>query len=119
MYKAVCVLACATLGFALLGGPARAAVAPSRGRVETLRDKNLRRVRRLLQEKEVRRQLAKIGMNREEIEKRLANAEDAEIEHLADRLDSMAAGRGALGVVVALLVIAALVLLIIWMSERV
>ncbi len=119
MTKAVSLMTCAALGLALLGASARAAVAPSRGRVETLRDKNLRRVHRLLQEEQVRRQLARIGMEREEIEKRLEKMEDAEIEVLADRLDGMAAGRGAVGVVIGVLVVVALVLLIIWMAERV
>jgi Flp pilus assembly protein TadB len=113
------VTACAALALTFLASAAQAAVAPSRGRTETQRDKNLRRVRRLLQEKQVRKELARVGMRREEIEKRLERMDDEELQHLADRLDSLAIGRGAAGVVIVVLVVVALVLLIVWLAQRV
>ena len=119
MTKTLCALACAAFGAVALAAPAEAAVAPSVERVDTPREKSLRRIRRLLDQKAVRRRLAKVGRKREDIEKSLAKLNDAELEKLADRLDNLAMGRGALGVVIAILVIAALVLLIIYLAERI
>lgn len=118
MTKVIFGLACAAFAVAALALPARAAVAPSREHLETEREKTMRRVERLLDQELVRRRLARMGMSREEIEARLAKLEDRELEELADRLDNMAVGRGALGVVIAVLVVAALVLLVIFLAER-
>ena len=119
MRRAYLTLSCGLLGLAVLAAPARAAVAPSRGRLLTDRDQRVERVRRLLQQERVRERLESLGMDRDEIEARLETMDDVELDLLADRLDSLAVGRGALGVVVAVLVIIALVLLIIWLVERV
>jgi len=119
MSKSLCVLACAALGLAALSAPARAVVAPSRERVETRREKGLRRVKRMLDQKAVRGRLARMGMSREEIERRLEKLDDAEVERLAERLEDLGAGRGSLGVVVGVLVVATLILLIIYLVERV
>jgi Family of unknown function (DUF6627) len=119
MIRTISLLTLTGLALAIFAGSADAAVAPSRVRVETKREKNLLRVRRLLQQQQVRRRLAKLGMNREEIEGRLEMLGDYELEMLADRLDSIAVGRSAVGIVVVVLVIAALVLLIVWLAQRV
>jgi len=119
MIRTISLLTLAGLGLAIFAAEARAAVAPSRARFETKREKNLHRVRRLLQVKEVRQRLAKIGMDHREIEERLERMNDEELQLLTDRLDSLAVGRSALGVVIVVLVIVALVLLVIWLAQRV
>ncbi len=119
MIRMIGLLALVGSGVVLFASSAGAAVAPSRFRVETKREKSMLRVRRLLQQEQVRDRLGSLGMNRDEIEDRLENLEDAELEVLADRLDSIAVGRGSVGIVIAVLVIAALVLLIVWLVQRV
>jgi hypothetical protein len=119
MRRAYLTLSCGLLGLAVLAAPARAAVAPSRGRVLTDRDHRIERVRRLLYQERVRERLARMGVDRDEIEARLETMEDVELDLLADRLDSLAVGRGAVGVLIAVLLVVALVLLIVWLVERV
>jgi hypothetical protein len=119
MRRAYLTLSCGLLGLAVLAAPARAAVAPSRGRLLTERDHRVERVRRLLYQERVRERLESLGMDRDEIDSRLDEMDDVELDLLADRLDSLAVGRSAVGVVVAVLVIVALVLLIVWLVDRV
>jgi hypothetical protein len=120
MIRTVCHAVILVLGLAMLSAaPARAAVAPSRVRTETERDRNLRLARKLLREERVRERLTKMGMKPEEIEARLERMNDEELARLAEKLDSIAVGRNGVGIAVALLVIAALVLLIIYLAERV
>jgi len=99
--------------------PAEAAVAPSRGRILSERDEKEALVRRLLQEDAVRDRLARLGVEKDEIEKRLDRMTEEELDNLAEKLDTVAVGRSAAGVAVAILVIVALVLLIVWLVERV
>jgi hypothetical protein len=101
------------------GSPADAAVAPSRLPDETVRDRDLDRVRILLQQEDVRARLGTMGMSTEEIESRIEKLDDAELSRLADQLDSLEAGRGAVGAVIVILVVVALVLLVIYLAERV
>jgi hypothetical protein len=119
MIRTFCIAVCVFAGMGVLATRARAAVAPSRVRVQTAREKNLNRVRRLLDRQAVRERLDEAGMDRQEIEARLEVMEDEDLELLAERLDSLAVGRSALGVVVVVLVIATLVLLIVWLAQRV
>jgi hypothetical protein len=118
MIRTLCTLSLAGLVLAAFSGGAEAAVAPSRSRAESPRERSIERVRRLLQEKQVAARLAALGMDRAEIEGRLERMDDLELQRMADRLEDLAVGRSALGVVIALLVIAALVLLIIYLVER-
>jgi len=119
MIRVFSVLACTLVLGMLTADFAGAAVAPSRGRVVGGREKTLRHVRKLLQERKVREALAGLGMDGPEIEERLESLSDAELQMLAERLDSVAVGRSAVGVVILLLVIAALVLLIVWLAQRI
>ncbi len=119
MIRTFCILGGGLLGLLMLAAPAEAAVAPSRGRILSERDEKEALVRRLLQEDAVRERLARLGVEKEEIEKRLDRMTEEELEDLAEKLDTVAVGRSAAGVAVAILVIVALVLLIVWLVERV
>ncbi len=119
MSKSLSILACTLFAGLILADVGSAAVAPSRGRVVGDREKSLRHVRKLLQQKRVRDGLDRLGMDRCEIEARLESLNDAELQMLSDRLDSVAVGRSAVGVIIVLLVIVALVLLIVWLAQRV
>jgi tetrahydromethanopterin S-methyltransferase subunit G len=118
MMKTLCAVSLGVLILAAGSTGAQAAVAPSRSRAESQRERSVERVRRLLREERVAKRLAAMGMKRGEIEKRLERMNDAQIQRLADRLEDLAVGRSAAGIVVGLLIIAALVLLIIFLAER-
>jgi hypothetical protein len=119
MARLVNLSACALLLVLACSSRAGAAVAPSRERLVSQRDRSLRRVRTLLKREQVRARLDAMGMDAAEIERRLERLDDTELEILADRLDGIAVGRSALGVVVAVLVIATLVLLVVWLAQRI
>jgi len=118
MFRALCTVSLAGLALAAFSAGAQAAVAPSRARAESARDRDVEHVRRLLREEQVARRLAAMGMGREEIEKRLERLDDAEVQRLAERLEDLAIGRSDAGIVIGLLIIVALVLLIILLYER-
>lgn len=103
----------------LLAPAASANPAPSREREETAREQNMRRIHTLLDNPVARERLATMGIDRQDLEKRLDQLSDKDLQELSDRLDSATSGGGALGFLVAVLVIAALVLLIIFLAERV
>lgn len=103
----------------LLSAAARAEPAPSRERAAGERQRQMRRIERVLAQEAVRSRLAAMGMSQEEILSRLERLNDRELADWADRLDEVASGGSGAGVVIALLVIAVLVLLAIYLSERV
>lgn len=119
MIRALCTVSLAGLVLAAFSAGAQAAVAPSRARAESPRDRDVERVHRLLREEQVARRLAAMGMGREEIEKRLERMNDAEVRQLAERLEDLAIGRDGAGIVIGLLLLVALVLLIIFLYQRV
>jgi hypothetical protein len=92
--------------------------APSRDREESSREQTLRRIHTLLDHQVARDRLARMGIDRADLEKRMEKLNDQELEELSRRLDSIGVGADGLGVIVVLLVIAALVLLIIYLVER-
>jgi len=109
----------AAVAWALAGPSVMANPAPSRARAETPREESVRRVHELLDDQQVRDRLQQAGLDRQEIEKRLDRLSDAQVRQLAEQMDSLGVGSGALGVVIFLLVVAALVLLIIYLADRV
>jgi hypothetical protein len=119
MIRNLSVLFSAAALVLVMGSGAWAGPAPSREHVETAREESLRRIHGLLDNQAARTQLEKMGVDRQELESKLDRLDDAELARLADRLESLNVGGDALGVVIALLLIAGLVLLIIFMMERV
>lgn len=97
---------------------ARAEAAPSRERVSSPREESLERIRRLLDEQPVRDRLESLGLDRRDIGDRLEQLDDAQLQQLAQQLDGAMVGRGAVGFIIALLVIVVLVLLIVFLVER-
>ncbi|HOX08260.1 MAG TPA: PA2779 family protein [Planctomycetota bacterium] len=112
------VLAALGMGLILTSAGARANPAPSREREETSREQTVRRIHSLLDNQVARDRLAAMGVDRQDLEKRLDRLSDQDLQELSRRLDSVGVGADGLGVVIALLVIAALVLLIIFLVER-
>jgi hypothetical protein len=119
MIRNLSVLFSAATLVLVMGSGALAGPAPSREHVETAREESLRRIHSLLDNQAAREQLAKMGVERQELESKLDRLDDSELQRLADQLESLNVGGDALGVVIALLVIAGLVLLILFLMERV
>jgi hypothetical protein len=75
---------------------------------------DLQKVRQFLEMKMVRERLKELGYTPEEIQSRLSQWNDEQIHQLALKLDDLnVAGDSALGIVIALLIIAILVIVII------
>lgn len=80
---------------------------------------DLQKVQTVLESKMVRQRLGEIGLTAEEIDARLAKLSDAQLHDLATQLESLTPGGDALGVVVVLLVVAVLVVLFVYLVQRV
>lgn len=70
------------------------------------------RVMAFLAREDVRRQLAALGVDAEEAERRAASLSEQEIQQIAGRLDRTPAGQSAVGVIVGAILLVLLVLLI-------
>lgn len=80
------------------------------------RDAALAKIRAVLDKKIVQQRLADLGLKADEIEARLAQLTDAQMQQLATQVDSIMAGGDGLGVVVFLLVIAILVVILLQLT---
>jgi hypothetical protein len=77
---------------------------------------DLQKVQRVLESKMVQQRLEDVGLTADEIQGRLARLSDAQLHRMANQLDAlMPGGDGGLGIVVALLVIAILVVILFYL----
>src|SRR5207247_11363984 len=77
---------------------------------------DLQRVQRVLESKLVQQRLEGVGLTADEIQGRLARLSDAQLHQRASQLDAlMPGGDGGLGIVIALLVIAILAVVLIYL----
>ena len=80
------------------------------------REKELQKIQTLLETKLIQQRLKDFGLTAEEIKARLSQLSDQEIHSIAKRLDDIRVGQNGLGIVIALLVIAILVVILIKLS---
>ena len=80
---------------------------------------DLQKVQSVLETKVVSQRLADYGLNQEEINARVNRLSDAHLHQLATQIDAMIpAGDGGLGIVIALLVIAILAVILIYLLDH-
>ena len=77
---------------------------------------DLDRVQKILETKIIKERLEKLGFTRDEISNRFSQLSDYQIHQLALQLDDLKVGGDGLGVVIAILVIAILVVILIQLS---
>jgi hypothetical protein len=82
------------------------------------RTSDLQRIQKVLETKMVRERLENLGFTEEEIQKRFSQLSDAQIHNLALNLDQLKVGGDGLGILVALLVIALLVVTIVYLTKH-
>jgi hypothetical protein len=82
------------------------------------RSSDLKTVQKFLEMKLVRERLKELGFTQEEIQLRLDQLSDQQLHQVALKVDELQVGGDALGVVVALLVIAILVVILIWLLQH-
>ena len=95
---------------------AEAGFAPSEiiALAQTDRTADLERIQQVLESKAVSQRLAQLGLTRDEIQNRMAQLSDHQVHQIALQLDDLKVGKGdALGIVIALLVIAILIVILI------
>ena len=97
---------------------AEAAFSPSRpvSLLDDQRDSDIKTIQSMLEMKLLKQRLADLGYSTEEIKNRLDRLNDEQIHALALKIDALKAGGNGLGVIIALLVIAILVVLLIQLS---
>ena len=98
-----------------------AAMAPSAVVVSSPFDRaaDLEQIQRVLEMKVVRERLEKLGFTSEEIKARFDKLSDHQIHQLARQIDDLRVGKDeVLGVIIALLVIAILVIIILQLTGR-
>jgi hypothetical protein len=83
------------------------------------RGEDLQKIQKVLELKMVSEKLKQLGFTQEEIQARLGQLSDQEIHQLALNLDEVNVGGDGLGVVIAVLVIAILVVLFVYLIKRV
>ncbi len=102
-------------------GPAEAMLVPASAVAHVTdaaaRAADLAAVRKTLESAELRQRLLDYGLTPEETDARIASLSDEQLHRLASSLDSVQAGGDALGALLTLALIAALVILIIYILE--
>lgn len=83
---------------------------------QTDRAADLATVQKTLELKMVKERLAELGFTHQEIQSRLTQLSDQQLHRTAQQLDSLKVGGDGLGVVIAILVIAILVVLLIQLT---
>lgn len=78
----------------------------------SFRQEDLTKIQTVLESKVIRQRLSDLGLTQEEITSRLSQLSDSEVHQVASKIDSLYAGGDGLGVVIALLVIAILVVIL-------
>ncbi|MFZ3122159.1 MAG: PA2779 family protein [Thermodesulfovibrionales bacterium] len=100
---------------------ADAGIAPSEIIVMSQVDRtaDLGKIQKVLEMKMVRERLEKLGYAQEEINSRLAHLSDQQMHNLALQIDGIkVGGDSGLGIVIALLVIAILFVLLLWLMDH-
>jgi hypothetical protein len=116
----VWTLAVTTLVTGIFPPEARAMLAPPTAAGEPdaglNRTADLQKVQSVLETKVVRQRLADYGLSREEISARVNQLSDAQLHQLATQIDAMIpAGDAGFGIVIALLVIAILAVILVYL----
>jgi len=75
---------------------------------------DLRKIQKIIETKMIRERLKEFGLTPEEIQTRLNQLSDPQIHHLALKLDELKLGGDAVGVVIVVFLIAAIVVLLIY-----
>ena len=88
----------------------------SSNQTSSIRQEDLTKLQTVLESKLIRQRLADLGLSHEEITSRLAQLSDQEVHQVAGQIDSLYAAGDGLGVVIALLVIAILVVILLQMT---
>ena len=76
------------------------------------RNADLGKIQKVLEVKAIRERLMQFGLTQDEIQKRLAQLSDYQIHQFALQLDDLKIGQDTVGVIIALLVIAILVVVL-------
>jgi hypothetical protein len=80
---------------------------------------DLERIQRVLEMKVVQERMEKLGFGADEVKARFDKLSDQQIHQLAKQIDDLRVGKdGALGVIIALLVIAILIIVILQLTGR-
>jgi hypothetical protein len=77
---------------------------------------DIEKIQQVIETKMIRERLEKLGLSQDEINSRLAQLSDQQVHKLALQLDDLNVGGDALGVIIALLVIAILVVLLLQLT---
>jgi hypothetical protein len=80
---------------------------------------DLERIQRVLEMKVVQERMEKLGFSADEVKARFDKLSDQQIHQLAKQIDDLRVGKdGALGVIIALLVIAILIIIVLQLTGR-
>ncbi len=80
------------------------------------RTADLGKIQKVLETRAISERLAQFGLTQDEIQKRLTQLSDRQIHQTALQLDDLKVGQDALGVIIALLLIAILVVLLLQLT---
>ncbi len=82
------------------------------------RASDLQKIQKVIEMKMISERLRQLGLTADEIQTRLGLLSDQQVHHLALQLDELKVGGDGLGIVVALLVIAILVVILIYLLDH-
>lgn len=84
----------------------------------TMRQQDTATIKKVLEQKLVKQRLKVLGYSEDEVKARLDKLSDNELHRFATQLDTLTAGGDALGVLVAILVIVAIIALILFITGK-
>jgi hypothetical protein len=93
-------------------------VPSDRSLVPSLRDQDMQAVQKVLENKIVSKRLEAMGFSQGEIEQRLGQLSDQELNKLATQLDTLAPGGDGIGFLIGVLVVVLLVVIILKLLDR-
>jgi predicted flavoprotein YhiN len=77
---------------------------------------DLEKIQKVLETKAVSKRLSQLGLTQDEIQNRLTQLSDQQIHQVATKLDDLKIGGDGLGIIIALLIIAILVVLLLQLT---
>ena len=117
IFAVTLAMACPPKGWAMLAPPE---VSNAGGETGAMRAADLKTVQAALENKIIRQRLGELKLSPEQINSRLTKLSNAQVHQLASQIRAVSpGGDGALGIIIALLVIGVLVVLFVYLFKRV
>ncbi|MFQ5441647.1 MAG: PA2779 family protein [Thermodesulfobacteriota bacterium] len=112
------IVATAILLISAVPAESMAYIVGAEGAVEATRAVDMEKAQSILESRLVKMKLTQLGLSAEEINTRLSKLTDAELHRFASTIDSLYPGQGAIGVLIGVLIVIALVMVLLKLTNK-